>query len=381
MRYKHAVILLLLVMLAQMCSAQLCVPEIKPNVQDGYSFVRAEIKALQWIKYALIESKKIQVPHHDDQKGLFGGQPKVPWQLTTGPLGFSAPLPSKDGKKLFVTGSIGRGELTRIDPRTGQSAPFLSGISADSVRFSGDGSSVTYVSYPDSTLWVSKTDGTDKKQLSSAPLIPILPQWSPDGKEIVFAAFQTGKPTKLFVVSSDGGTPRELLPEDHQEQFDGTYSPDGSKIAIGAGASNPKSTIRIVERKTHQVTTVPGSEGLFSPRWSPDGRFIAAMSYDSATISLFDFATRKWIVVVKAPAGFIVWSKTGDYLYFIRSFVQNSIMRVRISDSKLEQVVDLKGFHQTGYFSGWFGLAPDDSPILLRDVGTHEIYAVDWNAD
>jgi hypothetical protein len=30
--------------------------------------------------------------------------------------------------------------------------------------------------------------------------------------------------------------------------------------------------------------------------------------------------------------------------------------------------------------SFWFGLAPDDSPIVLRDTGTQEIYALDWQA-
>jgi Tol biopolymer transport system component len=228
---------------------------------------------------------------------------------------------------------------------------------------------------------VSKADGSEKKQLTSAGFIPFQPQWSPDGKEIVFTSFETGKPYKLFVVSSEGGTPHELLPEDHQDKADGTYSPDGSKICIGGGPSNPKSTIRILDVKTNQVTTVPGSEGLFSPRWSPDGRSIAAMTSDSSTVLLFDMASQKWSVLAKMPAGFNVWSRTGEYLYFIRSFAQNAIVRVRISDHKVEQVMDLKGFHQTGFFTGWFGLASDDSPILLRDAGTHEIYSLDWKTE
>ena len=38
----------------------------------------------------------------------------------------------------------------------------------------------------------------------------------------------------------------------------------------------------------------------------------------------------------------------------------------------------MKDFRQTGTFSIWLGLAPDDSPLLLRDTGTQEIYALDW---
>jgi hypothetical protein len=55
-------------------------------------------------------------------------------------------------------------------------------------------------------------------------------------------------------------------------------------------------------------------------------------------------------------------------------------MRVRIRDRKLERVADLKNFRQTGASGSWLGLAPDDSPLLLRDTGTQEIYAPDWEA-
>jgi NurA-like 5'-3' nuclease len=57
---------------------------------------------------------------------------------------------------------------------------------------------------------------------------------------------------------------------------------------------------------------------------------------------------------------------------------QPSVMRVRIRDRKIERVADLKNFRQTGFYSVWLSLAPDDSPLLLRDTGTQEIYALDW---
>ena len=53
-------------------------------------------------------------------------------------------------------------------------------------------------------------------------------------------------------------------------------------------------------------------------------------------------------------------------------------MRVRIRDRKLERVADLKNFRQAGFWGVWLGMAPDDSPLLLRDTGTQEIYALDW---
>ena len=59
-------------------------------------------------------------------------------------------------------------------------------------------------------------------------------------------------------------------------------------------------------------------------------------------------------------------------------FIVTAVMRVRIRDRKLERVANLKNLRQTGYFGAWLGLAPDDSPLLLRDTGTQEVYALDW---
>jgi hypothetical protein len=56
------------------------------------------------------------------------------------------------------------------------------------------------------------------------------------------------------------------------------------------------------------------------------------------------------------------------------------VMRIRIRDRKIERVADLKNFRQTGSYGVWLGMSPDDSPLLLRDIGTQEIYALDWQA-
>ena len=315
------------------------------------------------------------------EKGdFFGKAESQPVQLTSGPMTFYTPLPSKDGKKLFVVGALARGELTRYDTKSAAFVPFLSGISADSVSFSKDGQWVAYVSFPEGTLWKSKLDGSQRIQLTYPPLTPVLPSWSPDGQQIVFYGMLNRQKAKLYMVSSDGGTPRELIPEDTEEEFDPTWSPDGTRIAFGGAPSDPTLTVRILDVKTHQISTLPDSKGLFSPRWSPDGRNLVAMPFNSRSLALFDFATQKWEEIAKISMGFPNWSKNGDYVYFLHEENQPSVMRVRVRDRKVERVADLKNFRQTGYWNVWLGMAPDDSPLLLRDTGTEEIYALDWQA-
>ncbi len=330
-------------------------------------------------KYFVFQSQR-NIWALSEKGNLFGKANAQPVQLTSGPMTFSDPLPSKDGKKLFVVGALARGELERYDAKSGELAPFLSGISAEHVSFSKDGQWVAYVIYPEGTLWTSKMDGSQRLQLSYPPLRALHPRWSPDGKQIVFSAFSPGQNARLYTVSSDGGTPREMIPEDPQGQWDPGWSPDGTRIVFGCPSHDPNITIRILDVKTHQISTLPGSNGLFSPRWSPDGRSLVAMPFDSTSLMLFDFATQKWEEIAKLAAGFPNWSKTGDYVYFWRGGDQPSPMRVRIRDRKLERVADLKDFRETGYFGFWLGLAPDDSPLLLRDTGTQEIYALDWEA-
>jgi hypothetical protein len=72
------------------------------------------------------------------------------------------------------------------------------------------------------------------------------------------------------------------------------------------------------------------------------------------------------------------WSRDGSYIYFHTYGSDPSLYRVRVSDRKLEKIVSLKGMRLTiGMFGTWCGLALDDSPVVLRDVGSQEIYALD----
>jgi len=311
--------------------------------------------------------------------GLFHSDPK-PVQLTSSPLTLSSPLLSKDGKRLFVIGRIFRGELTRYDAKSKQFAPYLGGISAEFLDFSKDGEWVAYVSYRDGALWRRKVDGSQRLQLTYPPMYPVLPRWSPDGKKVIFFEFgpTAEQPARMYEISAEGGVPQLILPEDHSQQLDPNWSPDGTKITFAGESNDPSSAIHILDLASKKVSDVPGSQGLYSPRWSPDGHYLSAFSDDSRTVLLFDFATEKWTPLATGSLGWLCWSRNSQYIYVQDFSAKEAIVRIRVRDHRVEPVADLTSMITTGRYGTALALAPDDSPLLLRDTGSQDVYSVDW---
>jgi len=321
-----------------------------------------------------------------ESRGLFRKSVGVPIRLTFGPVKFSFPVVSLDAKKIFVQGRLQRGELVRYDSVSKQFVPFLGGISASDVSFSHDGKWVTYVSAPARILWRSRVDGSERLQLTNSESISALPRWSPDGKRIAYMSAEKGKPWKILLIAADGGTAKPLLPDSPSES-DPVWSPDGAQLAFGTGIpeATKSSTIAIMDMKSGKVSTVPGSDGLFSPRWSPDGRYLGALSFsaNSKELLLYDFRSQKWIEWISDPGGinYPAWTSDSRYVEYTSGIADRTIRRVRLGASRPENVLSWKGLRPfSSEFGFWSDNGPDDSRLFTRDASTQEIFAldVDW---
>jgi eukaryotic-like serine/threonine-protein kinase len=294
---------------------------------------------------------------------------------------YSTVLPDLGGRKLFVQGAQPRGELVRYDAASKQFVPFLGGISATDVSFSRDGKWAAYVAVPGNTLWRSRIDGSERLQLTDPPATAVLPVWSPDGTQIAYTSGQAGRPWKIFLVSAQGGSPEELLPENVGE-IDATWSPDGSQLAFGRNGRTPGTIdIQLVDMKTRHVSTFPGSTGLYSPRWSPDGRYLAATAVGSEKLMLYDFHSHAWSewVTEAANADYPYWSSDSRYIYYAHFATENPYcLRVRVGNHHPEELFSLNGLRRLIWtFGSWSGQAPDDSRLFVRDISTQDIYALD----
>jgi eukaryotic-like serine/threonine-protein kinase len=315
-----------------------------------------------------------------EKNGLFERATHHPVQLTNGPINTYAPVPSPDGKRLFVGGHQPRSEMVRYDSKSKTFVPFLLGASVEGLDFSRDAKWVTYVSYPERTLWRSTVDGEQRVQLTAAPIQVALPRWSPDGKQLVFMGQYPDKPWHIFIVSAQGGTLSQLAKTENLTGFDPTWSPDGKSLALGS-ASGGENLIRLLNLTTNQISILPGSGGLYSPRWSPDGRYIAALSSDSVRLLIFSLQSQTWTELAKANFGYPTWAPDSEYIYFDTFGADPAFFRLRIRDRKVERVVSLKDVPRAvGDMGPWTGLAPDGSPLFQRDASLDEISALDWEA-
>jgi Tol biopolymer transport system component len=288
------------------------------------------------------------------------------------------PLPSLDGKRLFIAGYQPRNEFLRYDLQSRQFVPTLAGLSGTELEFSKDGKWVAYVSIPDGSLFRAAADGSQRLQITSVPFVA-MPHWSPDGTQIAFTA---GNPTRIYVAPFDGGAVRRVTNGESGKNgdMDPSWSPDGASLAFGAHYSIDaavEESIHVVDLKTEHVSTLAGSERMWAPRWSPDGRLIAGLSLRRQKLMLYDLRTRKQTVLFEQDSGWPSWSWDGKFLFFA-SDSNRWISRVRMRDGEVERVTNLsKG---RAHNTEWFAAAPDNSLITARDAGTDEIYALNWDA-
>jgi Tol biopolymer transport system component len=322
-----------------------------------------------------------------------------PVQLTTGPMEASWPLPSLDGKRVFIGGYNRHREFLRFDLTSGAFSTALPGVSGTELDFSKSGKSIAYISMPQRSLMLAAADGSRPVQLTRPPMVATLPRWSPDG-QIAFVGSYAGKPPRIFV--TQGSTYRQVSNGEGGPGGDGdpSWSPDSTAIAFGSpgDAGQP---IRVLDLKTNRVSGLPGSEGMWSPRWSPDGRFIAGLSAGSSKPVLYDVQTRKQTVIFDDLGGYPSWALDGESLFFMgrpssRPLSQRvGWWRLRMSDRKLEKIpmnmvpyvrlidtdLSVKGFF--GLWTadwGWFAAAPNNSLMTVTDSGNFEIYALEWDA-
>jgi Tol biopolymer transport system component/DNA-binding winged helix-turn-helix (wHTH) protein len=307
--------------------------------------------------------------------------------LGTGPLDAVAAVPSLDGHKLFFIGLQPKVELHQYELRTGRVSPLLAGTSAFLTSSSPNGQWIAYVEQrgKDSILWRARPDGSDRIQLTEPPMLAGWSSWSRDSSQLAFMGKPPDRPWTIFTVAAGGGAPRAVSSQDHNA-VDPEWSPDGKELMFGrppiymVEASAPRA-LYLLTLTTGKVSTVPGSEGLYSPHWSTDGRYVVAMPTTEDKLMLFDNRTQQWTKLLDVPLGIATarWSRDGEYIYFDRH-VRDALMRVRRATGVLEKVLDLRAINPNTSECDFDNVAADGSLLIACWLDDGDIYEADLDS-
>lgn len=259
-------------------------------------------------------------------------------------------------------------DLVRYDRSQRSWTPFLPGLAASGLDYSPDGKRLVYVRDQDSTLWRARADGTEPQQLTYPPMTLTAASWSPDGARLALRAKLPGQQDKVYIMSADGGPPQAISSLDVNQGIP-SWSADGKQIAYGDvpeayGVPTGVERISLFNVETKVVTTLTGSEGLWTPRWSPDGKWLAALTVKGGALRIWDVRRRAWFSVNLSGINDLRWSRDGTYLWCRPNGPQH--VRVHTSDSRpAAWTVEAITTRAPGD-AGWSGLSLDGDLINLR---------------
>jgi DNA-binding winged helix-turn-helix (wHTH) protein/Tol biopolymer transport system component len=313
---------------------------------------------------------------------LLDGHLARPMRLTDGPLAYQGPVAARTENTVYMTGVATEGEVQLLHPGAHDFVPALSFYSdAHRLEETRNGKWLLWVD-TEGRLWRAHSDGSELLELTPADLQVFSAHWSPDGSRIALMARTASGAWSIYQVLADGSDLQPLL-QTQSNAADPTWSPDGQQVALGQtpdllGKDSAPRTIQILDLRTHKLTTLEGSKDLFSPRWSPDGRYIVAMSLDQRELRLYDVSTKKWRVLSNRAAADPVWSPDSKTVY-ADAFTEpgQPVYRVSVSDGHIEELGGIGNFRSKAFSDLVLcGVFQDGTVALRGRLTTANLYGM-----
>ena len=184
-------------------------------------------------------------------------------------------------------------------------------------------------------------DGANVQYLTDAASIVLAPRFSPNGSQILYTSYETGRPS-IYLLDIGSGQRRQIVADAESMTFSPRLSPDGRQVvfSMSQGGNTDLWLQDLGGGAPVRLTNAPSIET--APAFSPDGSRIVFESDRSGTQQLYIMSagggepTR--ISFGAGRYGTPVWSPRGDYIAFTN---QNQgrfhigVMRVDGSEERL----------------------------------------------
>ena len=316
----------------------------------------------------------------------FAPAPK-PVQLTLGPHSYGSPIPGEKNSQLFVWGGDEQHDLVRYDRESHRVEPLNPTMHSSAMDLSRDGRWLAFPS--EGVLWKTLLDGSHRQSLASGLAPTISVRWSPDGQMILIHGSDGTEFGRFFIVSSDGGTPAEVSFGAGRNEPE--WSPDAKSMVYAkwpeeGGVATSASGIYSVDLETLKVSKIPGSEGFIHPSWSPDKRFLVAVTSSHlgpprpVVLKLFDTRTQNWKDIAQ---GTLLnpeeWSPDSKYIYYQDILGQDEpVYRYAIGGKKPELFFDFASLLHAGYIRcAFLRSAPNGQVIASLTRSDTDLYRLD----
>jgi TolB protein len=200
-----------------------------------------------------------------------------------------------DNSKLaFVSYRTGKPEVNIYSYLDGSRIPFpLFNTFVNTPAISPDGTEVAYALRTprgDADLYVSKLDGSDRRDITNNPAIDTSPTWSPSGRQIAFVSDRVQRGAgQIFICDADGSNLQRIAKEGGDADSP-AWSPDGKWLAFHW---KPHMSIGydlfLAEVSTGKITNqlTSGNGSSESPSWAPDGRHLIFQSNRTGSNQLY----------------------------------------------------------------------------------------------
>jgi len=247
-----------------------------------------------------------------------GGEPV---RLTALPNGVAAPAWSPDGARIAFVSRVGGAPEPETDEERRKSRPARV-ITSLKYRFNGEG--FIYDRRPH--VFIVSADGGEPRQVTDGDFADGDPAWAPDGRSIAFvSARHAGRDRDdagdVWVVPADGGEPRQVT-DTAGPALHPAFSPDGARIAyLGRRAINDfVRNVRVLAVAAGGGAPLCLSEALDrscapmpqAPIWAPDGASVLFAAEDAGRLGVYAAAGGGVTPVVAGDRVVISWSASAD---------------------------------------------------------------------
>jgi dipeptidyl aminopeptidase/acylaminoacyl peptidase len=204
-------------------------------------------------------------------------------------------------------GGEGNLMISNIDGSAPQKV--TSGNSDADPVWSPNGSQIAFLR--DSTIWLMSANGSHQHSLGIGLASVHSLSWAPNGKELAVGDGES--PERIAIVNISGPSFRWFTPANGVEQYQPSWSPDGTELVYGQTGPNALFVSNIDGTGKRQLTTCNTSSCTqdVEPAWSPDGSQIAFVRSDYGVQQIY---------VIPAAGGHVQAITTGPDQYTLPSW-------------------------------------------------------------